>query len=251
MITSKLYFGNCLDILPTLNLKNVSAIICDPPYNILNKKAAWDKIIPIEHMWSCLLPKINITTPIVLFSQEPYTSQLILSKPNLYKYKWYYEKTSATGFLNAKKQPMRCIEEILVFYRKQCFYNPQKTHGHTLSNYSVKQPAIANKTEVYGTTSKIIVSSRTSERYPRQLLTFKSDKQKLCLHPTQKPVALIEYLIKTYTRENDTVLDFCMGSGTTGAACINLNRNFIGIEAHEDYFKQAKERLHNIEVING
>lgn len=251
MVTTKLYLGDCLNILPALDLKNVSLIIADPPYNILNKKAKWDKIIPIERMWSCLLPKINITTPIILFSQEPYTSKLILSKPDLYKYKWYYAKTSVTGFLNAKKQPMRCIEEILVFYKKQCFYNPQKTQGHNLSNFAVKNPKIANKTQVYGNTSKIIVSSRTSERYPRQLLTFKSDKQKCCIHPTQKPLALIEYLIKTYTIENDIVLDFCMGSGTTGAACINLKRNFIGIEADKDYFIKAKERLHNIEAKNG
>lgn len=251
MITIKLYFGNCLDILPTLNLKEVSAIISDPPYNILNKKAKWDKIIPIDNMWSCLLTQINITTPIVLFSQEPYTSKLILPRPDLYKYKWYYEKPHATGFLNSKKQPMRCIEEILVFYKKQCFYNPQKTQWKKLSNFSIKKPIIANKTEVYGNTSRITISNRTTERYPRQLLTFKSDKQKSAIHPTQKPVGLIEYLIKTYTQEGDTVLDFCMGSGTTGVACVNLKRNFIGIEADKNYFIQAKERIKSIEVNNG
>lgn len=237
-----LYNGNCLNVMPKLNTK-ISAIIADPPYQVLNKKCQWDKLIDIDKMWNCLLPLCNNTTPIILFAQEPYTSMLISSQPKLFKYKLYWQKTHPTGHLNAKKQPMRNIEEIVIFYKKQCTYNPQKTDGHKPCNTFIKTTKTANNTLCYGTTNKTITGGGNTDRYPTQLLIFKSDKQISKHHPTQKPISLMEYLIKTYTNEGDIVLDFCMGSGTTGVACKNLNRNFIGIESNEQYFKIAKKRI--------
>lgn len=138
---------------------------------------------------------------------------------------------------------MRCIEEILVFYDKQCTYNPQKSQGHPKAHSCVTRPEVFNRTQVYGNCTKIVTSGGQTDRYPRQLLTFKSDKQKTNLHPTQKPLALIEYLIKTFSNPKDTVLDFCMGAGTTGLACKNLHRNFIGIEKEREFFNVTIRRL--------
>lgn len=181
--------------------------------------------------------------PIVLFSQEPYTSQLMLSNPKEYKYKWYWEKTAATGHLNAKKQPMRCIEEICVFYDKQPVYNPQKTQGHKPVNSYTKTVKTANNTVCYGETMKEVSGGGNTDRYPRQLLTFPSDKQTSKLHPTQKPLVLMGYLVKTYTNEGDAILDFTAGSFTTGVACQNTNRHFVGIELNEDYYNIGVQRM--------
>ena len=245
MVQIDLYNGDCLEVMQQLIDKGikVDAIITDPPYQVLNQKCQWDKMIDINSMWNLLYSlRKNKQTPIVLFSQEPYTSQLIISNKD-FKYKWYWEKTQATGHFNAKKQPMRCIEEILVFYEKQCLYNPQKTEGHKPVNSYTKYLKTVNKTVVYGNSTKEISGGGETDRYPRNHIVFKSDKQTCYLHPTQKPVELIEYLVKTYTNEGDTVLDFTMGSGTTGVACKNLNRNFIGIELDKQYFEIAKGRI--------
>lgn len=235
--------GDCLEILADIHL-TADAIIADPPYNVLNKKSDWDEIIKIAPMFYHLESvKRNEHTPIVLFSQEPYTSKLIQTNPKDFKYKLYWHKTTATGFLNAKKQPLRNIEEICVFYKKQCTYNPQKTQGHSPVHAYKKTVETANKTQVYGDTNVEIVGGGNTDRYPTQLLTFKSDKQTCKLHPTQKPVALMEWLIKTYTNEGDVVLDFAAGSFTTGVACMRTNRRFIGIELNKDYFEIGFNRL--------
>lgn len=243
-MTIQLFNGDCLEVMDKLIADGikVDAVITDPPYGKLNKKCNWDKIIPIKEMWSFLLNLCCEDTPIILFAQEPYTSLLINSQKDLFKYKLYWLKTQPTGFLNAKRQPLRNIEEILVFYKKQCTYNPQKSTGHKPVNSYTKSEKTANNTVCYGHTRSFSGGGST-ERYPTQILQFKSDKQRLCLHPTQKPVELLEYLIKTYTNEGDTVLDFTMGSGTTGVACKNLNRNFIGIELDKKYFDIAEKRI--------
>ena len=238
--------GDCLDVFARLIHREikVDAVIADPPYAVLNKKCSWDSIIDIGGMWDGLDQlKKTASTPIILFSQEPYTSQLIMSNRSEYKYKWYWQKTSATGHLNAKKQPMRCIEEICVFYAKQPIYNPQKTQGHKPVNSYTKTVKTANNTVCYGETTKEVKGGGNTDRYPRQLLTFPSDKQTCKLHPTQKPLALMEYLVKTYTNENDVVLDFTAGSFTTGVACQNTNRKFIGIELDEQYYEIGVERM--------
>ena len=238
--------GDCLDVFARLIHRGikVDAVIADPPYAVLNKKCTWDSIINLEGMWGGLNQlKKTASTPITLFSQEPYTSQLIMSNLSEYKYKWYWEKTASTGFLNAKKQPMRCIEEICVFYAKQPTYNPQKTQGHKPVNSYTKTVKTANKTVCYGETTKEVKGGGNTDRYPRQLLTFPSDKQTSKLHPTQKPLALMEYLVKTYTNESDVVLDFTAGSFTTGVACQNLGRKFIGIELDEHYYNIGVQRM--------
>ena len=239
----QLYNGDCLEVMDTLVQQGikVDAIITDIPYGTTRCK--WDSVIPFEEMWKRIKEIRKPTTPIVLFGSEPFSSSLRLSNIKEYKYDWKWEKTQATGFFNAKKQPMRCIEDICVFYQKQCLYNPQKTEGHKPVNSYTKYLSTVNKTEVYGKCTKELSGGGNTDRFPRQLLTYSSDKQTCYLHPTQKPLELMEYLIKTYTNEGDTVLDFTMGSGTTGVACKKLNRNFIGIELDEKYFEIAKERM--------
>ena len=241
----ELYQGDCLEVMQQLIDKGVKvdAIITDIPYG--TTKCKWDIVIPFDKMWECLKGIRKNATPIVLFGNEPFSSYLRLSNVKEYKYDWKWEKTQATGFLTQKKQPMRCIEDICVFYNKQCTYNFQKTFGHKPMNSYTKYLETVNKTEVYGKCTQELSGGGNTDRFPRQLITFKSDKQFNYLHPTQKPLALMEYLVKTYTNEGDTVLDFTMGSGTTGVACKNLNRNFIGIELDENYFKIAKERIDN------
>lgn len=243
MSNIQLYNGDCLEIMDNLIQQGikVDAIITDIPYGTTCCK--WDSIIPFEEMWKRIKEIRKPTTPIVLFGSEPFSSSLRLSNIKEYKYDWKWEKTQATGFFNAKKQPMRCIEDICVFYQKQCLYNPQKTEGHKPVNSYTKYLSTVNKTEVYGKCTKELSGGGNTDRFPRQLLTYSSDKQTCYLHPTQKPVALMEYLIKTYTNEGDTVLDCTMGSGTTGVACKNTGRKFIGIELDENYYNIAKERI--------
>lgn len=235
----ELYNQDCLNILPHFHSK-FSAIIADPPYGKLNKKCVWDNVIPLKKMWECLLPLCNETTPIILFSQEPYTSELILSQPELFKYKWYWNKTIGTGFLNAKRQPLRSIEEICVFYKKQPSYNPQMQKGNPCHTKG-KQAGKELLSGTYGGTKH--VDTLGDLKYPTTLITYPKKHPSCVQHPTEKPLGIMEYLVKTYTNEGDTVLDFCMGSGTTGEACKKLNRDFTGIEKEKIYFEVAKKRL--------
>ena len=245
MSNIQIFNGDCLEVMDNLIQQGIKidAIITDIPYGTTRCK--WDSVIPFEEMWKRIKEIRKPTTPIVLFGSEPFSSSLRLSNIKEYKYDWKWEKTQATGFFNAKKQPMRCIEDICVFYQKQCLYNPQKTEGHKPVNSYTKYLSTVNKTEVYGKCTKELSGGGNTDRFPRQLLTYSSDKQTCYLHPTQKPLELMEYLVKTYSNENDLVLDFTMGSGTTGVACKKLNRNFIGIELDEKYFNIAKERINN------
>jgi site-specific DNA-methyltransferase (adenine-specific) len=217
---------------------SIDCVITDLPYG--TTKCKWDSIIPLEPMWEQLKRIIKPNGAIVLTSQTPFDKVLGASNLSMLKYEWIYEKTAATGHLNAKKMPMKAHENILVFYKKLPTYNPQKTSGHTPVNSYTKQHDADGY--CYGKTISVSGGGNT-DRYPRSVQTFSSDKQKSSLHPTQKPVALMEYLIKTYTNEGDTVLDFTMGSGTTGVAAKNLNRNFIGIEKNKEYFRIAKQRI--------
>lgn len=232
----KIMHGDCLQLMQKIPSGLVSMILCDLPYGTTACK--WDVVIPFEPLWEQYKRVIKEDGVIVLFGQEPFSSHLRLSNLSWFKYDWIWEKPHGTGFLNAKKQPMRAHEVISVFYKKQPSYHPIKTKGH-IRKTSTKQ---VDNTEVYGKQSCNHVYNST-ERFPRSVQVFSSDKQLSSLHPTQKPVALCEYLIKTYTNEGEWVLDNCMGSGTTGVACINTNRKFIGIEKEEKYFAIAKDRL--------
>lgn len=242
--------GDCLEVMDTLIEKGikVDAIITDPPYGTTACK--WDSVIPFEAMWERLNKLIKLNGAIVLFGSEPFSSALVMSNTKHFKYSLVYEKTTVTGHLNAKKMPMRCHENILLFYKKPPVYNPQKTFGHPRKIASAES---RNKSIIRGLGKEKVYNNETpnksldydsTERYPRSVLKFSTDKQMSKSHPTQKPIALMEYLIKTYTNEDEIVLDFTMGSGTTGVACKNTNRKFIGIELDEKYFKIAKNRIY-------
>ena len=235
---NKLYLGDCIDIMERIPNKSIDMILCDLPYGTTRNK--WDSIIPLDKLWSQYNRIIKDNGAIVLFAQTPFDKVLGASNLEMLRYEWIWEKTTATGHLNAKKMPMKAHENILVFYKKLPTYNPQKTTGHTpVHTYTKYQDDGSN----YGKTKIGISGGGNTDRYPRSVQKFKNDKQKCALHPTQKPVALCEYLIKTYTNEGALVLDNCMGSGTTGVACKNTNRRFIGIEIDENYFNIAKQRI--------
>ena len=237
----ELWQGDCLELMNDIPEKSVDCIITDLPYGTTQCK--WDTIIPFEPLWKQYNRIIKDNGAIVLFGTEPFSSHLRLSNLKNYKYDWIWDKVKGTGFLNAKRQPMRNHELISVFYKKQCTYNPQKTYGKK------KKKSYRSKdlqTDVYGE-MKNDYTYESTERYPRSIQVFSTDTQNSSLHPTQKPVALIEYLIKTYTKDGELVFDSCMGSGTTGVACINTNRRFIGIELDNNYFEIAKNRISEVE----
>ncbi len=246
-----LHQGDCLEVMDKLIEEGVivDAIICDLPYG--TTQCSWDSIIPLDEMWVRLNKLIKTNGAIVLFGAEPFSSALRMSNIKNYKYDWIWHKPTATGHLNSKKQPMRAYENISIFYKKQPIYNPIKTTGHIrkVSSATSKAKSVIKakgRIKVYSDECEnSMVDYDSTDRYPRNVITFSTDKQISKLHPTQKPVALMEYLIKTYTNENETVLDFTMGSGTTGVACKNTDRNFTGIELDETYFQIAKDRIND------
>ena len=237
----KLYQGDCLEVMKEIHDKSIDMILCDLPYG--TTKCKWDTPIDLSVMWEQYNRIIKNQTPILLFAQTPFDKVLGSSNLSMLRYEWIWEKTQATGHLNAKKMPMKAHENILVFYKKLPLYNPQKTTGHDPIHSYTKYIETQKNTELYGYMGREISGGGETDRYPRSIITFSSDKQTCHLHPTQKPVALLEYFIKTYTNEGMTVLDNCMGSGSTGVACVNTNRNFIGIELDERYFEIAQKRI--------
>lgn len=238
---NNIYLGDCLNVMTDIKDKSIDMILCDLPYGTTRCK--WDSVIDLEKLWQQYCRVIKDNGAIVLFSQTPFDKVLGVSNLEMLKYEWIWEKTQATGHLNAKKMPMKAHENILVFYKNLPVYNPQKTLGHAPVNTYTKYIATQNNSELYGDLSKEISGGGETERYPRSVQIFSSDKQKEHLHPTQKPVKLLEYLIKTYTNEGETVLDNCIGSGSTAVAAINTNRNFIGIEKELKYYEIALNRL--------
>jgi site-specific DNA-methyltransferase (adenine-specific) len=233
--------GDCLEKMKDIADKSIDMILCDLPYGTTACK--WDTIIPFEPLWEQYKRIIKDNGAIVLTASQPFTSALVMSNIKMFKYEWIWEKTP-TGFLNAKKMPMKSIENILVFYNSLPTYNPQnlvkvdkvKTNHNSKARREKTGKGIS--THNGGRLTKDYFQEFSN--YPKQVLRFPNDKG---LHPTQKPVALMEYLIKTYTNESETVLDFTMGSGTTGVAAANLKRDFIGIELDADYFRIAQERI--------
>lgn len=221
--------------------KSIDMICTDLPYGTTHCK--WDSIIPLDKMWEQYERIIKDNGAILLFGQTPFDKILGASNMKLLKYEWIWEKTQATGFLNAKKMPMKAHENILVFYKKLPTYNPQMTEGHTPIHSYTKYISTQNNTEIYGRMNREISGGGGTTRYPRSVVTFASDKQKSCLHSTQKPVALIEYLIKTYTNEGELVLDSFAGSMTTAVAALNTNRNYICIEKDKEIFDVGKKRV--------
>ena len=225
--------GDCLELMKQVPDKSIDLILCDLPYGTTQNK--WDTVIPFDKLWAQYNRIIKDNGAILLFSQMPFGANLIMSNPKMFRYEWVWEKTMATGHLNAKKMPLKKHENIMVFYKHLPTYNPQ---GLIELEEAISRQKTC-PTSNYGKCDKPYKATHTN--YPTDILEYKHDKEKL--HPTQKPVALLEYLIKTYTNEGDTVLDNCMGSGSTGVACQNTNREFIGMELDEKYFNIACERL--------
>ena len=235
-----LLHGDCLELMRELPDNSIDMVLTDPPYGTTACK--WDTVIDFELMWEQLKRITKDNGAICLFGSEPFSSVLRMSNIKMFKYDWYWNKVLATNHLNAKKQPLRLIELVSVFYKNQCLYNPVKTTGHKRKIAHTKYEKTKLGEQVYGI-EKRDTKYDSTERYPNGLLQFSNANKKNIIHPTQKPVPLLEYLIKTYTLESETVLDFTMGSGSTGCAAKNLNRNFIGIESDKEYFKIAKQRI--------
>lgn len=229
----ELFLGDCLEVMPHIPTGSVDMILCDLPYGQTRNK--WDSIIPLADLWSQYERICKDCGAVVLFAATPFDKVLGASNLQMLKYEWIWEKTEATGFLNAKKMPLKAHENILVFYKRPPTYNPQFTAGKP---YRYKKDSISSSS--YGDSQGTGLIENAGVRYPQTIVKFKKDKG---LHPTQKPVPLLEYLERTYTNEGETVLDNCMGSGSTGVACLNTGRRFIGIEKDPHYYQIAKERI--------
>ena len=239
MDINKTYLGDCLELMPKhIEDKSIDMIFCDLPYGTTRNK--WDSIIPLDKLWSEYERIIKDNGAIVLFAQTPFDKVLGASNLKLLKYEWIWEKDRASGHLNAKKMPMKAHENILVFYKKLPTYNPQKTTGHKPSNTSGRR---LKETTNYGKFEQIISGGQTT-RYPRSVQKVNVvNSQHGIIHPTQKPLSLIEYMIRTYTNESDLILDNTCGSGTTGLGAKNLKRNYIMMEQDPKYFEIAKSRV--------
>ena len=229
--------GDCLELMKDIPDKSIDMILCDLPYGTTARNK-WDCIIPYNLLWDEYNRIIKDNGAICLFAQLPFDKTLATSNLQMLRYEWIWKKQQGTGHLNAKKMPMKAHENILVFYKKLPTYNPQMTVGKPYICKSGK--GSSNYRE-----QKSVVTENQGFRYPLDVIEFKSDKG---LHPTQKPVALLEYLIKTYTNESETVLDNCMGSGSTGVACVNTNRKFIGIELDKNYYDIANKRIEEAKI---
>ncbi len=239
-MTIDLKEGDCLEIMKDIPDKSIDMILCDLPYGTTN--CSWDIIIPFEKLWDSYNRIIKSNGCIALFGQEPFSSFLRLSNIDNYKYDWYWQKERLTNIFQVKSRPGKVIETISIFYSNQPNYFPIKTvHEGELRSNKIKNGKLG-----------ILVDSSNKKpneykddglRYPLQIISFKRDVLSSNLHPTQKPIALLEYFIKTYTKEGDTILDNTMGSGSTGVACKKTNRNFIGIELDKKYFDISKKRI--------
>lgn len=250
MISIDLKQGDCLELMKSIEDKSIDLILCDLPYGTTKNK--WDSILNLDLLWEQYTRIIKERGAILLFAQTPFDKVLGVSNLKHLRYEIIWQKTAPTGFLNAKKMPMKAHENILVFYKKLPTYNPQKTQGHPRKVASKESRTksierqklkVDNKDSNYTFYGESSTGYDSTERYPLSVQVFAKDQQKENYHPTQKPVALLEWLLKTYTNEGDLVLDNCMGSGSTGVACVNLNRNFIGMELTEQYFEVAQERI--------
>lgn len=235
----RLINGDCLEVMDQLIKEGikVDAVICDLPYGTTN--SPWDIIIPFKQLWDRINKITNDNSAVILFGAEPFSSYLRLSNIDNYKYEIIWEKPSAKGFQNAKKQVLRAHENISVFYKNQCTYNPQKTYGHEMKKSNKKS---TTESECYNNNTKDCVYEST-ERYPRSVIKFSQDTQHSNYHVNQKPIKLMEWLVNTYSNRCDLVLDMTMGSGSTGVACKSRGRNFIGIEKDVNHFNSAVERL--------
>lgn len=245
---STLYEGDTFEVMESLRDKSFDVIFADLPYG--TTKCPWDTVIDLERIWSNYKRLIKDSGVILLSAQVPFNVVLGMSNLEWLKYEWIWEKTQATGHYNAKNMPMKAHENIMVFYKKLPYYNPQKTIGHKPINSYTKKADVANKTEVYGKVNKDISGGGETDRYPRSVQVFASDKQKRksdgTIHSTQKPLALLEYLMNTYAKPGFTVLDNTTGSGTTNEACEKLGIYSVGIDNDPKSISKAVKRLNTL-----
>lgn len=240
---NRIHNGDCLQLMKEIPAKSVDMILCDLPYGTTQNK--WDSVIPLDLLWAEYERIIKDNGAIVLFGAQPFTSELVMSNRELFRYSLVWEKNKSTGFLNANKMPLRIHEDILVFYKKLPTYNPQKTTGHKPANSYTKHTSDGTN---YGKTKKGIKGGGQTDRHPTSVLKFPvlNNDNDSKFHPTQKPVPLYEWLIQSYTNEGETVLDNCSGAGTLAFACLKQNRNFICIEQNEEYYKESVKRLETV-----
>lgn len=235
---STLFFNDCFDVFPVIKDNSIDLIYCDLPYGTTQCK--WDEIIPFNKMWIECNRIIKKNGAIVFHAQQPFTSALIMSNPKMFKYSWVWEKSKATGFLNSKIRPLVAHEDILVFSKGKTAYYPQMTEGEAYNKGIRKQQT---ENDVYGIFEQVEVKS-DGKRYPRSVQYFKTaESEGKTYHKTEKPLALTKYIIETYSKQNDVVLDFTMGSNKSGLACEMLNRKFIGVENVKEHFETAVARL--------
>lgn len=240
----KIYNMDCLEGMKQIPDGSVDCIICDLPYGVLNKQnkgGGWDSIIPLEPLWEQYLRITKPKAAIILFCQGMFTAQLMMSQPKLWKYNLVWEKNRGTGFLNAKRMPMRYHEDIAILYREQPTYNPQMWKGKPNHSRGSNNASVSGN--CYGNVKGKPTDDLSGMKYPKSILCFDKEKNANTFHPTQKPVELIRYLVRTYSNEGDTILDNCMGSGTTAIACIKEKRHFIGFELNKEYFDKAQKRI--------
>jgi len=231
--------GDCLEEMKNIPDGSVDMILADLPYGTTQNK--WDSIIDLDSLWQQYERVIKDNGAIVLTAQDKFTAKLMLSNEKIHRYNWVWNKILTSGFLNANRMPLRVHEDVCVFYKKLPIYNPQKEAGEKNHSKGSMKTDVNNN---YGKYGKVDNTKELGNlKHPKSIITFQKPHPSKSLHPTEKPIELMEYLIKTYTNENETVLDNTMGSGTTGVACKNLNRNFIGIELDEKYFEIAKDRI--------
>jgi site-specific DNA-methyltransferase (adenine-specific) len=233
----ELILGDCMEIMSKIQNKSIDMILCDLPYGIT--KNSWDIIIPFDDLWNQYNRIIKDNGAIILFGNNPFSAFLIVSNLKMFRYSMTWEKNKFSDFLNAKRKPMKTNEDLLVFYKQQPTYNPQYWYDKPYKRWNTQKAV--DKQANYGSHKMNIAESKDGKRLPTTVLKF--NRVERPLHPTQKPIDLLEWLIKTYTNERETVLDNCMGSGSTGVACVNLNRNFIGIENNYEYYVIACERI--------
>ena len=238
-----LMYGDCIEMMDIISDGNVDMVLCDLPYGTTHNK--WDAVIPFAGLWRQYDRVTKKSAPVVLFSQGLFYADLVESNRENFRYDLVWDKSLKTGFLNANVMPLRSHEQIAVFYRSKPVYNPQKEKGNP--NHG-KGTAVFGKDPVnnnYGNYKPVDSGTEDDMKYPGSILCFRKPHPSVAEHPTQKPVSLLEYLIMTYTNEGDTVLDNTMGSGSTGVACVNTNRNFIGIEKDKKYFDIAERRIND------
>ena len=234
----ELYHGDCLQILKDIKENSVDLLLVDLPYGTTACK--WDSVIPLDKLWEQYNRICKENSAMVFTAAQPFTTMLASSNIENFRYEWIWQKPQGTNPMSAKIMPLKSHENILVFYRKKPTYNPQMWKSTPYSGFKSDTAKIG---EVYNKAQSKHRDNPEGTRYPKTILSFKQEKG---LHPTQKPVELMEYLIKTYSNHDDTVLDNCMGSGTTGVACVNTGRNFIGIEMDNKYFDIAKTRIESL-----